>query len=165
MQRKELKDIQDSGFKVPKSYFENFDNNMLTHASLNDKVSDSGFSIPEGYFDTLEEKILNSLPEKEPVKVISLKNRKSIIYVTSIAAALVLMFNLFESKSESDINSIETASIERYLSDEDFGSEELASLFNDADFNDDSFNTMRFSEEAVEDYVNDNLDLNDLYIE
>jgi len=165
MKLKDLKDIQNSGFKVPKDYFENFENSIMSHASLNEKVSDSGFNVPKGYFDTVEENILNSISQKEPVKVISLINRKSIIYISSIAAALILMFNLMERKSGVDIDSIETSSIESYLSNEDFDSGELAALFNDTEFLEDSFNTISFSEEAMDDYVNDNLELNDLYIE
>ena len=165
MKRKNLKDIQDSGFKVPKDYFENFDNSIMSHANLNEKVSDSGFSVPDDYFDAVEENILNSISSKESTKVISLINRKSIIYISSIAAALVLLFNLINRNPGVDIDSIETASIESYLSSEDFNSDELAALFDDTEFLDDSFNSISFSEEAVEDYVNDNLELNDLYIE
>ncbi len=163
MKPKDLKDIQ-SGFKVPRDYFENFENSIMSHASLKEKVSDSGFSVPEDYFDAVETKILSNTLQ-EPVKIISLINRKSIIYISSIAAALVLMFNVFEQKSGVDINSIETASIESYLSNEDFDADELAALFNDTEFLEDSFNTISFSEEAIEDYVIDNLELNDLYIE
>ena len=75
------------------------------------------------------------------------------------------MFNLLDRKSGIDINSIETASIERVLNDEDFGSDDLAALFEDTEFLDDSFNSISFSEEAMEDYVIDNLELDDLYIE
>ena len=51
MKLKDLKDIQDSGFKIPTEYLEEFEDSILKLASLKEKVSDSGFSIPEGYFD------------------------------------------------------------------------------------------------------------------
>lgn len=165
MKRKDLKDIQDSGFKVPKDYFENFEDSILSHTSLKEKVSDSGFNVPQDYFDFVEEEIFSKVSQNDSSKVISLLNKKAVLYVTSMAAALILMFNLIDRKSEVDINSIETASIERYLSDEDFGSDELAVLFDDTEFLDDSFNSISFSEEAMEDYVIDNLELDDLYIE
>jgi len=165
MKPKDLKDIQDSGFKIPTGYLEEFEDSILKFASLKEKVSDSGFSIPEGYFDSVESKILSQIPEKESRKVISLINKKSIIYATSIAASLVLMFNLIDFNTKIDINSIETSTIESYLNSEDFDSDELAALLIDSDFLDDSFDTMNFSEEAIEDYVYDNLELDDLYIE
>ena len=165
MKPKDLKDIQDSGFKIPTGYLEEFEDSILKLASLKEKVSDSGFSIPEGYFDSVESKILSQIPEKESRKVISLINKKSIIYTTSIAASLVLMFNLIDFNTKIDINSIETSTIESYLNSEDFDSDELAALLIDSDFLDDSFDTMNFSEEAIEDYVYDNLELDDLYIE
>ena len=165
MKPKDLKDIQDSGFKIPTGYLEEFEDSILKFASLKEKVSDSGFSIPEGYFDSVESKILSQIPEKESRKVISLINKKSIIYTTSIAASLVLMFNLIDFNTKIDINSIETSTIESYLNSEDFDSDELAALLIDSDFLDDSFDTMNFSEEAIEDYVYDNLELDDLYIE
>jgi hypothetical protein len=165
MKPKDLKDIQDSGFKIPTGYLEEFEDSILKLASLKEKVSDSGFSIPEGYFDSVESKILSQIPEKESRKVISLINKKSIIYATSIAASLVLMFNLIDFNTKIDINSIETSTIESYLNSEDFDSDELAALLIDSDFLDDSFDTMNFSEEAIEDYVYDNLELDDLYIE
>ena len=165
MKRNNLKDTQDSGFKVPKGYFDSFENAIMSHVSLKEQVSDSGFAVPEGYFDAVEETILNKVSQKESKKVISLVNRKSIVYITSIAATLVLLFTIINRNPDVDINSIETASIESYLSNEDFDTDELASLFSDTEFLDDSFNIISFSEEAIENYVNDNLELNDLYIE
>jgi hypothetical protein len=165
MKRKNLKDIQNSGFKVPVDYFQNFENSILSQASLNEKFSDSGFTVPQGYFDAVEEQILSQVSLKEPVKVIPLISKKAVFYVSSIAAALVLMFSVINFNSGIDIDSIETASIENYLNNEDIYSDELIALLNDTNFLDYSFNDISFSEEAIEDYVNDNLELNDLYIE
>ena len=165
MKHKNLKDIHGSGFKVPKDYFENFEDSIMSQTSLNEKVSGSGFNVPQDYFDTVEEEILSKVSQKDSVKVISLFNKKTILYVSSIAATFALMFSIFNSNSELDFDSIETTTIESYLNNEDFESNELAALFNDTDFLDDNFNDINFSEEAIEDYVNDNLELNDLYIE
>lgn len=165
MKRKNLKDIQGSGFKFPIDYFENFEDSILSQASLKQKVSDSGFSAPEGYFDNVEAEILSRISKKESRKVISLIYKKPIIYASSIAASLILLFNLIDSSTKIDINHIETSSIESYLNNEDFNSKELAALLIDSDFLDDSFDSMNFSEEAIEDYIYDNLELDDLYIE
>ncbi|MFD2824035.1 hypothetical protein ACFS5M_10155 [Lacinutrix iliipiscaria] len=165
MKRKDLKNIQDSGFKVPKDYFENFENTILNHARLKEKVSHSGFSTPEGYFDTVEEHILNRISTKKSTKVISLIQKKSIIYASSIAAAIVLLFSIVDFNKTVTYDSLEFETVENYILNEDIDSEELASLFNDSDFSEDGFNAISFSEDDIENYVNDNLDLNDLYIE
>ena len=162
---KHLKNIHESGFKVPQDYFENFENNIMSHVNLKEKVSDAGFTVPKDYFETAQVDILNKVSKEKSVKVIPLINKSSIIYISSIAAALVLLFSLVDLNKTVTYDSLEFETVENYILNEDINSEELASLFNDADFLEDSFNTISFSEDAIEDYVNDNIEINDLYIE
>ncbi len=164
MKRKHLKDSQESGFKVPKDYFEDFEKTIMSHAILKDKLNHSGFSVPEGYFDNVEEKILTQISDEKPSKVIALFNKRSLIYVTSIAATLVLLFSIIQPNTNT-IDTIETASIESYLSYEDFETEELVALIDDTAFIDEAITTLNFSENDIENYVIENLEINDLYIE
>lgn len=167
MKKKNLKDIQESGFKVPKDYFQDFDASIMQHIKLKEKVDDAGFSIPEGYFENVEEQILQKVTSKESGKVIPLFNKRNVIYISSIAAAILLLFNvsLFNNNSVSDYSSLAFETVEDYILDEEIASDEIASLFEDSDFTEDSFHAVSILDEDIENYVNDNLEINDLYIE
>ena len=165
MKNKNLKNIQESGFKIPEGYFEDFENTIMDHAILKEKVKDSGFTVPKDYFNTLEDNILSNVAEKEPVKIISLINKKTIIYLSGIAATILLLFNIFTFNEEFNYDSLDIETVEHYILSENLETEELASLFNDSDFLEEGFMTINFSEEAIEDYAIDNLEINDLYIE
>jgi len=59
----------DLGFKVPKGYFENLEDQLMDHASLKSELSsDTGFTVPDGYFDSLTHELLavNEVAIKEP---------------------------------------------------------------------------------------------------
>ena len=71
-----MKELQD--------YFEGLEDSILTQAKLKSLVSNSGFKAPEGYLDNFEVVI------KKETKVISIFSRKNILFVSSVAAAIVL---------------------------------------------------------------------------
>ena len=47
MENQNLKNIKQSGFKVPKGYFENLEESLLNASVLNIDIKDSGFKVPE----------------------------------------------------------------------------------------------------------------------
>ncbi|MDN3665737.1 hypothetical protein ACFFU1_17305 [Algibacter miyuki] len=163
MKTNKLHNINDSGFKTPEDYFNNLEDRVLSNIKLNEAVSDPGFKVPDHYFDSLENKILNQVSEKETTKVIPLFNRKNLLYVSSIAAAVLLLFNLSIFETQSDWDNIDLETVENYIITENLGSEEIASLLlEDGDISEESFSDIEFTDEAVEGYFLENTSVEDL---
>lgn len=160
-----LNNIKDSGLKVPKDYFENLETCILSHVNIKEKVSGAGFTVPKDYFTKVEEDILTKTTKEKSVKVISLFNKRNIIYTSSIAAALVLLFNLSNLNTKVSYDSLSLETVENYILNEDYSTDDIAALFNDDDLLEEDFNSISFSDEAMQEYLNNNLELNDLYIE
>ncbi|TXE20032.1 hypothetical protein ES692_01870 [Psychroserpens burtonensis] len=166
MKHKKLDTLKTSGFEVPKNYFSQVEKDILSEAYLKDKVNVPGFGIPESYFETLESNILSTIEQEYKVKVIPLFNWKNVMYVSAIAACLVLMFNVFYNASETiTFDSLETASIENYLEQEDYTSYELASLLTEDELNINNFTDTEISEESLEDYLLDQSNIEDLILQ
>ena len=87
------------------------------------------------------------------------------IYASAIAAALVLMFNIFYTSGNPSFSSLEIASIEDYIETEEYSTYELASLLNEDEFNKDNFIDTKIPEDNIEDYLLDNVDFEDIIIE
>jgi hypothetical protein len=166
MEEKELYTIKPSGFKVPNDYFSQVEEQILSEVQLKNTVDASGFDVPDSYFESLENKIFLKLEEEQDVKVIPLFSWKNVMYVSAIAACLVLMFNVFYNASETiTFDSLETASIENYLEQEDYTSYELAFLLTDDELNINNFTDTEISEESLEDYLLDQSNIEDLILQ
>nr|WP_321245817.1 hypothetical protein [uncultured Psychroserpens sp.] len=166
MKQKKLDTINTSGFKVPKDYFSQVEEQILSEVHLKNKVDVSGFDVPDSYFETLEDKIVKQLKNEQGVKVIPLISWKKVIYTTTIAASLVLMFNVFYNTSEAlTFDSLDIASIENYVEQEDYTSYELSSLLTEEELHTNNFIETEISEESLEDYLLDQSDIEDLIIQ
>jgi cell division protein FtsL len=163
MKKNSLNNISKTGFKVPENYFKEFENTLLSELKLKEMSTNSGFKVPENYFETLDAKILKAIETEKEVKVINLFSWKKIAYVTSVAASLVIMFNvLFNNNKSLTIDSIETASIENYILTEELESNEMASLFTSTDLSDINFISNNFNPETLENFVLDNLEIEEI---
>ncbi|MCF7568573.1 hypothetical protein L3X37_09370 [Sabulilitoribacter arenilitoris] len=168
MKDKKLHNIKSTGFEVPKGYFDAFEENLLNKISKEENtlnVNSNGFKTPEGYFDSLEERIIQNLSEEKETKVIPLINRKTIIYISSIAAAVLLLFNLSIFESSFTVGDLETETVENYVIDENISSYEIASLLTEDELNEDNLVDYNFEEENIEEYLLNNADIEELLIE
>tara|TARA_R110000868_G_scaffold144150_2_gene362950 strand:+ start:21133 stop:21633 length:501 start_codon:yes stop_codon:yes gene_type:complete len=163
MEKQRIEPIKNNGFKVPDNYFNAFEQNMLSEIKLKEKINTSGFNVPKGYFESLDQTIHNLVVEKRQGKAINLFSWKKIAYATSIAASLILMFNVFFTKKEVlTLDSVETASIENYILNEDLETNEFASLFSKEDLANVSLINDGYSSQNLENYVFDNLEIDDI---
>jgi len=166
MKQKKLDHINTSGFNVPKDYFSKVEEQILSEVQLKSKVDTSGLKVPDGYFETLEDKLLAKVTTKPEPKVINLFNRKTLVFATTIAASIVLMFNLFyNTTNDVSFDSLDTASIEDFLVDENFTSYELSELLTYEELSHDNFIETKISEDQLEDYLLNSSNLEDLLIE
>ncbi len=165
MSTNKLHNIKETGFKVPKDYFESFEDNFLNELKLKEITTDSGFKVPDNYFDSLEDKITSAVNQEKEIKVVKLVTWRKAAYAAAIAASLVLMFNIyFNQKTPVTIDTIETASIENYILNEELETTEIASLFNEEDLSDVQLIHDGFSSESIENYIFDNVEIEDIII-
>lgn len=165
MSTNKLHNIKETGFKVPKDYFESFEDAFLNEIKLKEITTDSGFQVPDNYFDSLEDKITSAVNQEKDIKVIKLVTWRKAAYAAAIAASLVLMFNIyFNQKSPVTIDTIETASIENYILNEELETTEIASLFIEDDLSDVQLIHDGFSSESIENYIFDNVEIEDIII-
>jgi hypothetical protein len=169
MKDHKLHNIKSTGFKTPDNYFETLDDavfSKLAEENLSAQTNSSGFKVPENYFESIDSKILSTLDKKEDSKVISLFSWKKVAYISGVAASLILAFNLvFNNTNELTFDTLETASIENYLLNEDLSAYEIAPYLGMTELNSDNFidNTMNASD--IEDYLLQNSDIEQLIIE
>ena len=151
---KKFQHNKSSGFKVPEGYFQSLDSKILDRTKTNsvlNKKPESGFKVPEGYFENF------SVKHKKG-KVINLKQ---VLYISSIAAVLALLFTIFIPKEEPTFDSLETATIENYLLEEHYETSEIASLLADNELSLETFNLVP-SDETIEDYLIQNTSIDNL---
>lgn len=165
MNKNNLHNIKKTGFKDPEDYFNNLEDTILSHVKLEELAINSGFKTPENYFETLENKIIDKVSEKETSKVISLFSKRNLVYVSGIAAAILLLFNLSIFQKESNWSTLDIETVENYIIDEQMSSYEIASLLSDEQLIEENFINHDFNDENIEAYLLDNLDVNDLIIE
>ena len=163
MNKNKLHNIKQSGFKTPKNYFDGLEDSIMNQIKLQGKVNDSGFKVPDNYFDSFEDKILDKVTSKP--KVISLFSKRNLFYASSIAAALILMFNIIGNNNKLTFDDLELTSIENYLTEEEFNSYEFASLLLDEELTTDNFIDTELTHESLEDYLLQNATIEDLIIE
>lgn len=165
MKKNILHTNKESGFKLPKDYFEGLEDKILTQAKLSN-IEASGFKTPDSYFESLEDIILNKVtPEKNSSKVISLFSKKRILYISSVAAAILLLFNLSVFDSKPTFDTLDTETVENYIFNENINSYEIASLLTDEDLKEENFIDYNLSNENVENYILDNLDIETIILE
>ena len=165
MKPNKLNNIKNTGFKVPNDYFENIDDIILSTAKLKNTFTDTGFSIPDTYLNTLEDKILNKITKKNTPKVIPLFNRRTLVYASSIAAAILLLFNLSIFEKDITFDSLDIETAENYIMNEIYDSYEIATLLTEEELAEDNFLEYDFNEQIIEAYIIDHLDIEDLIVE
>ncbi|RLD28308.1 MAG: hypothetical protein DRI75_07190 [Bacteroidetes bacterium] len=157
-----------TGFKTPNNYFNTVEDKIMSALKLESKlnqVNEVGFKTPNNYFDTLEDVIINKIEKKNTPKVVSLFTKRNILYASSIAASVLLLFNLSFFDKEVTWDSLDTETIVNYIIDEGIDSYELAALLSEDDFSEADFIEQNIADETLENYLLDNLDLEELIIE
>lgn len=120
----------------------------------------TGFEIPDNYFEQFEAKIMQQLP-KENVKVVSLFHRKQ-LWISSIAAVLLVMIAIPVYFNMKGATTLETATLENYLSTEystyeivdKLSNEDITALENDLSLSDDAVEAYLLDTQNLDYYLN-----------
>ena len=162
--KKTLHNIKNTGFNIPEDYFTSLEDIILSNAKLREVAPTSGHKVPDDYFDSIEDNIINLVQQKE-TKVVKLITWHKIAYVGAVAASIVLMFNIFFNNGKDvSINTIETASIENYILDEDLEINEFASLFTEEELSNIRLINDGYNQQKLENYLFENLEIDDIVI-
>jgi hypothetical protein len=165
--QKDLNNIKNTGFKVPKDYFNTLEDTILSKIkaeSILKNIDSPGFEMPNGYLDTLEDTVFNTLPKKENSKVISLFSKKNLIYISGVAAAIVIMFGFFWNNTNASEMELDYEMVESYLIDQNISSYEIASLLTEEELSniDSEIMNEAFNDEDMEDYLLENVNFEDI---
>lgn len=163
----------ESGFKIPDNYMEDFETNLfekLEISSSKDKESKSGFQVPAGYFNTLEDTIQAKLDaENNRGKLIGLFSKKQLYYASAIAAIFLVVFStvLLKAPENSELNNLDYAAIEQYIDEEDLdlNYSDISNLIYEEGILMDDLNSYSLNEQAVFDYLSENVEDSGLIIE
>ncbi|PVW14705.1 hypothetical protein [Marixanthomonas spongiae] len=152
-----------SGFKVPESYFETFEEKLFTKIAEEQLPNQSGFSVPPGYFDGLEDTLAQH-PDIAPkhTKVRSLFAKSNLKYAVAVAAAVVLAVVLLNKNNATvlDMNSVDYLAIENYINEGelDFDLYDVSNLLSENNSETLNYGTENISEENLESYLLETVD-------
>lgn len=148
---------KNSPFKVPKDYFKCFDANFFIEQELKDKVQKTGFKTPDGYLNDFNV----SIPKTSKVTNLRKLNKKYSIYISKIAAALILLFMFIMPKKDNEEVSLEI--LEDYLLSEVDQSDLLSNILTLDELND--LYILNVSSSEIENYLLQNASIETLLID
>lgn len=168
MKKNKLPSQPDSGFKVPDSYFRDFEERMMNVVSSSGKLdsiqkSGAGFNVPPGYFDKVEAEVLLKTTGKAPVsKVIPLFGKRKFYYAAAVAAIFIGIIStvLFNPTTKTSIDTIEVTAIEEYLESGsiEFSYSDISSFLFEEGYVVDNSDAYQFDDEALLDYLEENIE-------
>jgi len=168
MKNKNLHNINKTGFKAPKDYFESFEDTLMNKINNNQSLNNidaTGFELPNDYFENFEDKLHKRISKENDSKVVRLFTRRNLVYLSGVAAAVLILFNLSIFDTKVTWDSLDIQTVENYIIGEDFDSYELASLLPDDQLLESNFISNTITDDTLENYLIDNLDLEDIIIE
>ncbi len=166
-----------SGFKVPNNYFGNFEERIMHSIPQKDNeamvsgtyTGKPGFTLPEGYFESLESRILEKIKTR-PGKVVPLFSAEKLFYAAAVAAVFIgiistMFFN--NTRTAFTVDSLELSALEEYIEEGNFELDfyELSSFMTEEGYSFGDYSTSEFSDEAVYNYINENVEDPELLFE
>ncbi|MBW2961454.1 hypothetical protein [Mesonia aestuariivivens] len=150
---------KNTGFKVPKEYFENFEVNFsLDKVNSLDQIKSSGLTTPDNYFKTLN----IALPEEEPStsKVISISRNKIFTAITTAAAVVLFIMLIYKETNVVTVNNtISQIDIEDYLEQNEFDFENEINYDNTSNLNNFQSQLNTLDSEAILEYLSNDTDM------
>lgn len=162
MKNDKLHNIKATGFKTPNHYFESFEDDFfakLDTKSPLDSVKKTGFKVPDNYFKNLNITIPAEDSKKQATKIIPLFRKRNLIYISSIAAAILLLFNLSVFQNTPTFNDLDMETVANYIENEDYNAYELAAILTDEHIKEHITIDYSLNEDTIEQYLLDNGDI------
>ncbi|MDA7557920.1 hypothetical protein N8768_02045 [Flavobacteriaceae bacterium] len=167
--KSKLKQVKTPGYIVPKDYFVNLEEVVSKKIYLRHRlgeVNDPGFKVPKRYFSTFEERTYNIIHSQETsVKSIPLFSMNTILHLSGIAAALLILAAVLMPTNNLSLDNIEIELVETFITINDFDSSELALIWDTSEINSIEFYNYEFLDETINNYIIDDLTIEDFLIE
>ncbi len=160
-----------SGLKIPHNYMSDFEANLFEKLDIKSAFADkenSGFQIPENYFNTVELNIQVKLDsESKRGKLVEIFSRKQLYYASAIAAIFIVLFStvLLKSPEANDLNNLNYTAIEEYIDEEDLDYNDISNLIFEEGLILDNLNSYSYSDQALFEYLSENVEDSGLIIE
>jgi hypothetical protein len=157
-----------SGLNLPEGYFDTFEDRMMLKIMEESLPKTSGFKTPDGYFGQVEDRVMSRVSESGKAKVIPLFRNKTVLFISGIAASLVLIISLVNVLgSDISIEDLSATTVETYINEGgmDIDSYDVMALLEEEDINNLTITSEVLSEESLENYLIENIDENTLLIE
>lgn len=154
----------DSGFKVPKRYFEHFETSMMDRIQAENKLSSSKqpFKVPEYYFEDFEKRMLQKAgQEPKRVRVIPIFSKKTLSYVAGIAAVLAVLITstIMNQTQKTTFEDLDMLAVENYLFETlDLSNPEETPMIDQKEISFAQGVDSSFDHEAVLEYLNENIE-------
>ncbi len=137
---------------------------MKTFKLENNPKIESGFKTPEHYFDHFSEKVLQQIPENDSKVIPLFQKRKMIVFMVAAVLVIALMLPIYNYNS-SNSKELDAITLENYLSyQSNINQYDLINALETEDLNDMN-NTIVLEDDAIEDILSDNPNLEQLIIE
>lgn len=161
-----LNNINKPGFKVPEGYFDALEDSVMAQIKseeLKQSIPHHGHKLPENYLDSVEDRVLDRIEPTQP-KVISFINRKTLYYVSGIAAAVLVLFAVLVNRGESTEGSLDYDTVENYIIDQELSTYEIASLLTEEEIEEIELQMIseEVTEESLEDYLLNNIEIEEI---
>ncbi len=162
-----LNNIKNTGFKTPDNYFNTVEDNIMNAIKQENSLKtniETGFITPDNYFNTIEDVIINKIDIENKPKVISLFSKRNLIYVSSVAAAILLYFNLSFFDKDISLDTLDFKTVENYILDQGIDSYEIAALLTEDEVSKINFGILdnAFNTEFLEDYLLENIEIENI---
>ena len=137
---------------------------MKTFKLENEPKIETGFKTPDHYFENFSIKMMEQLPKNEP-KVISIfQKRKTLIMMAAAVLVLALMIPIL-SPSSINIKELDAAALENYITyQSNVNQYDLISVLETEDINNIKTGIV-LEDEAIEDHLSTNSNLENLILE
>jgi short subunit fatty acids transporter len=137
---------------------------MKTFKLENEPKIETGFKTPDHYFENFSIKMMGQLPKKEP-KVISIfQKRKTLIMMAAAVLILALMIPIL-SPSSTNTKELDAAALENYITyQSNVNQYDLISVLETEDINNIKTGIV-LEDEAIEDHLSTNSNLENLILE
>lgn len=167
MKNERIHNIDTSGFNTPSDYFETLNDSILSKLKTNklDSIKETGFKVPSNYFESIDHTILENKITKKESKVIQLFNKKNLIYISSIAAAILLLFNLLVFDNKPSFANLDIETVENYIIDDNISTYEIAMILAGDESTENIIINYDVNEDNIEEFLLNNTDIDDLMFE
>jgi len=160
-------------FRLPEDYFENLDKRILWRIKESEESGES--ELPKEYFETLPGKIINRIHEEEKAgeakkgagRIRMIRSRAvRALAAAAVLAGLVLSYGILTRQSSEEkviagLNSVSTAELESYLTDqlEHLDEEELNTVIDPDESLMPDYEKELINEDELQDFILEDMDI------